>query len=214
MKRFLMAVVAIAALLTGAVVSAAPASAAPTVAVVSTTAEYEPHPATINGYRFWSPSICIDGSAINGPYYRVAYIAQQWNLKTSGLALDYSDDCVADGYPPSRRMVIGMFSSNDPDQGCTLGTNLGVDFYNGMYRWTDGPGVYLKNDPLCNGSQTRRDHLVSAAIGSTLGLKILNSSGYNSRVVNMTLWSWDNVPLPDVNSGVLLADINAGVYGG
>ena len=205
MKRFLSALIAVAALLTGALASAAPASA------------YAPHPADINGYRFWTGSICVDGSAINGPYYRVAYIAQQWNLRvgnTSVLALDYEDDCAAAGYPPSRRMVIGSFS-NGNQQGCFLATNQGSSPYNGMNRWTQGPGIYINfAETGCINSQVRRDHTVSIAIGTALGLRIMNSTGYNSRVMNTTDFSWDNVPLPDAASGQRLWEIYTGVYGG
>lgn len=205
MKKILAVLVAVATMLTGALVSTTLASA------------YAPHPYTINDRRFWSGSICVDGSAINGSLYRVAYQAQQWNLRvnnTSVLALDYEDDCAAAGYPPSRRMVVGMYNSSDPDAPCTVLTNDRTDFYDGMYRWTDGPGIYILNSSLCAGSQARRDHIVAASIGIVLGLTVLNSSGYNSRIMNMTTWSWDNVTVPDTASGQLVYSIYTGYYGG
>lgn len=159
-----------------------------------------PIPPDANGYKFWSPSVCVDGSAINGTYYRVGYLAQQWNLRAPILALDYEDDCAAAGYPPSRRMVIGTF--NNPASDCLALTNGQVDTVNGYHRWTNGPGMYINiGVASCVSSQTRRDHIVSQAIGYLLGLQVLGSSGYNSRVMNNTTYSWDNVGLPDQNSG-------------
>lgn len=176
----------------------------------------EPHPPTINGARFWTGSLCVDGSAINGPYYRVGYQAQQWNLRvgnSSVLALSYQDDCAAAGYPASRRMVVGTFSN--PDKPCLLLTNAAYSTYNGMDRWTAGPGMYLNTYfASCVGSQNRRDHYVSAAIGYMLGLEHLNSSGYNSRVMNHTDWSRDNVTVADQASGDLVWSIYTGAYGG
>lgn len=197
MKRFLAVIVAAFALVAGAAV---PASA-------------QTLPPDVSGTKFWSYQMCVDGSAINGAYYRVAYIAQQWNIKTAGnIELTYKDDCAAAGYPPSRRFVLG--SINNPSApNCYSITNTHQVLYNGMYRWTDGPGFYLNfGHPSCISSQTRRDHLVSMAIGQALGLSVLNSTGYNSRVMNSTAWSWDNVPLPDSNSAFTLGQIYNGSY--
>lgn len=198
-KRFASLVLAVLAILGFGLVAATPASAAPL-------------PPDANGYKFWSPSICVDGSAINGAYYRVGYIAQQWNLKTSTLSLDYADDCAAAGYPPSRRMVIGTYN-NPNDNACLLQTNTQATYLNGMWRWTNGPGSYINiGQSACVSSQTRRDHYVSMAIGQLLGLQVLNSSGYNSRVMNSTQWSVDNVPLPDQNSANTLDAIYSYAY--
>ena len=178
----------------------------------------EPWQSDMSGNRFWSGQICVDGSAINGAYYRVGYQAQQWNTKVnangSALWLDYEDDCAAAGYPPNRLFVIGSF--NKPDvAGCILATNQNVDFHNNMFRWTNSPGWYINfAHSGCVGSQARRDHIVAATIGNALGLKFLNSSGYNSRVQNMTVWSWDNVTVPDNVSAYRVWEIMIGVYGG
>ena len=207
-KFFIAMVMAIAILFAGVATSVAPAQAT-SAAVTQATAQ----PADINGYKFWSPSICVDGSAINGSYYRVAYIAQQWNIRAQGaLALDYENDCAAAGYPPSRRMVIGTYT-NATDGKCLTITNAGTAGYNGFARWTDGPGAYINlYGSNCVYNQTFRDHVVSNAIGYLLGLQVLNSSGYNSRVMNSTAWSWSNVPLPDINSGDTLFNIYSNVY--
>lgn len=172
-------------------------------------------PPDANGYKFWSPYVCVDGSAINGDYYRVAYIAQQWNIRSGyNLHLDYEDDCVAAGYPPSRSMVIGSYTNNT-DGYCLTFTNQQTEGYGGFARWTNRPGAYVNfggPGTPCIQNQTYRDHIVSEAIGYLIGLKMLNSTGYNSRVMNGTTWSWQNVPLPDVNSGSTVANIYTNVY--
>lgn len=203
MKRFLAALVAVSALLTGILVSTTTASAV-----------VDPLPGTTaNGYRFWSPSICIDGSAINGDYYQVAYLAQQWNLAAYNLALDYSDDCAADGYPPSRRAVIGTYY-NATNNACLYLTNGAVSTVGQFNRWTAGPGIYINTAySNCVGGQAHRDHFVTQAIGYLLGAQILNSTGYNSRIMNNTTWSIDNVTRPDVNTAALIVNIYAGIYG-
>jgi hypothetical protein len=178
----------------------------------------EPHPLDINGVRFWSGKICVDGSAINGRNWRVGYIAQQWNLRvadTNVLALDYADDCVAAGYPPSRRMVIGTFSN--PNYGeCLLPTNKATDEHNGMSRWTKGPGMYINvGISGCFSTQNRRDHNVSSAIGWLLGLTEINSPDSKlDRVMNQTTQTLDNIPLPDPVSGQRVKEIYQGKYGG
>jgi hypothetical protein len=182
------------------------------IAATAVPANASPPSPVANGFKFWSPSICVDGSGINGTYYRVADLAQQWNLKTSTIALNYEDDCAAAGYPPSRRMVVGTYN-NPADTNCTLKTNTQSTFYNGFYRWTNGPGIYINvANPYCVGSQTRRDHMVSGSIGYLLGLGWLQSDNYNSRVMNGTEWSRENVGTPDVYSGAMLTDIYNGVY--
>lgn len=202
MKRILAAIVAVVALFT---ISAAPAHAV------------EPLPAELSGTRFWSGSICVDGSAIDGQYYRVGYMAQQWNLRvnnTSVLALDYEDDCAAAGYPPSRRFVMGIYNNpSDPD--CVTMTNVQATFYNSMWRWTNGPGIYINvGQSTCVSGQQRRDHIVAASIGKVLGFDFLNSSGYNSRVMNMTVYSWDNIAVPSTAEGALAYNLYTGLYGG
>lgn len=175
-----------------------------------------PIPADANGYKFWSPSICVDGSAINGSYYQVAYLAQQWNLRVNNanlLALDYSNDCAADGYPPSRRMVINIYHGGETNSNCSAKVNQEYTTVNGYKRWTNGPGIYINQDnPGCIGNQGRRDKMVSASIGYLLGLSYLNSSGYNSRVMNFTDYSWTYATIPDQNSGNTLAAIYAYAY--
>lgn len=196
-----MAVIAAIAIMTSVLVAATPAQAY----------IYDP---AINGRKFASTAVCVDGSAINGQYWRVAYIAQQWNLKagTDVLKLDYEDDCAAAGYPPSRRMVIGTFS-NVSEQGCIYLVNQQTSKYNGFDRWTNGPGAYINLAHIdCNNGQNSRDHWVSLAIGWHLGLLAHDSAGWNSRVMNQTDWSIYNVPLPTAAEGQKVREIYLGVF--
>jgi hypothetical protein len=205
MRKIFMAVVAAVAILMSGLVGTQTASAAEL-------------PPDASGYKFWSPNICVEaGNGIpdnpaDQTYYRVAYIAQQWNLRTTILSLDYSADCAADGYPPSRRMVIGTYSNPTDTESCMRAANVETEGLNGFARWTNGPAIYIRREASCASAQVYRDHAVSQAIGYLLGLKILNSSGYNSRVMNNTTWSWQNVPLPDQNSGNTLSAIYAYAY--
>ena len=200
MRKFFMTVIAAVAMLLGGLAAAAPASA---VAI----------PSDLNGHKFWSSYICVDGSAINGDYYRVAYIAQQWNIRSGyNLHLDYEDDCAVAGYPPSRRMVVGTYN-NVNDANCLVVTNAQTEGYGGFARWTNGPGIYINTAfSTCVGGQGARDKIVSQSIGYLLGLKILNSEAYNSRVMNNTEWSRTYVTLPDTNSGSRLANLYTNVY--
>lgn len=200
MKRFLAALVAVAALLTGALVSTAPASA------------YIADP-MINGYKFASTNICV-GSALNQTTYPVGAMAQQWNLKTGTdvLHLDFSTNCALDGYSPSKRMVVGTYSGG-VGADCVALTNQYHDSYNGFWRWTQGPGAYLNtSDPICVGSQARRNHWISLAIGWHLGLVNFDSAGWNSHVMNMTDWSVDNVPSATAGEGQKVREIYLGVF--
>lgn len=199
MKKYLITVLAAFAVLLG---------------VASPAAAVEPWQSDMTGIRFWTGAVCVDGSGINGPNYRVAYIAQQWNLKVNhtAFALNYEDDCAAAGYPPSRRFVVGTYS-NPSDIDCLTATNTASSYYNGMYRWTSGPGIYI-NAALtgCVGSQAYRDHEVSSAIGFAMGLKTLQGNGWDSRV--MCSCNRGIIDLPDPYSAARLRQIYYGTYGG
>lgn len=205
MKRLLAMLVAVAAMLA---IGVAPASAY----------IYDP---AISGWKFWSASpslspsgVCVDGSAINGPYYQVAVKAQQWNVVIGNdvVALNYRTDCVAAGYPPSRRMVVGTYN-NPADNACRLAINTAAAEYNGFNRWTAGPGIYINTAwPTCISTQERRDHQVAAGIGELLGLSTHNSSGWNSRVMNETTYSRENITSPTVVEGQKLREVYLGVF--
>lgn len=224
MKRLLSAIIAVAALLTGAVTVTAPALATTetaqsadcwgmtcwSVPLAPAVAENLPNacfsnsnlPTEVNGCKFWSgnPSICVDGSAINGQYYPVASIAQMWNNQVAtptAFSLDYSDDCVADLYTPSKRMVISGHHGGSSGP-CLVFTSTTRTQYQNFQRWTNGPGASINFDRAdCAGSQFRRNHHVSAAIGYLIGLEVLASSGWSGRVM------YNN---PDVNQYPTSAD--------
>lgn len=208
MKKIIAAVFAVVAILFAGMALTEPAQAA-----TQSTDTAIPPDVSSPAHKFWTPNICIDGSQINGTYYPVAALAQQWNLRAPILNLDYSDDCVVDGYTPSTRMVIGSAHGGSGGD-CFSVTNTGYyTTLNGWHRWTNVPAAYLNIDNnACVGSQARRSHLVSMAIGWILGLQTLNSTGYNSRVMNQTAYSYDNITAADQNSGNTLEAVYAYAY--
>lgn len=220
MKRILAALVAVAALLTGAVSATAPATASQTTttSVQNYTDECNYIPALpndVSGCKFYTgKTLCVDGSGINGAYYRVAVIAQAWNNAVGSpntLALDYSDDCAADGYPPSRRMVIDGYYGDPNDGICTIYTNTGRTVGTSSFDWwTQGPGAYIDFNSTCVQGQAARDKAVSMAIGRHLGLALLSSSGFASRVMYTGSYA---VTMPDANSGATLYKIYSGQLG-
>lgn len=197
MKRILAALVAVAALLTGAVVSTAPASA------------YIDDP-YINGRKFASTSICV-GSTLLQSYYRVGYVAQSINNGTNTLALTYSTDCAGAGFPPSRRMVVGTFQNSA--EGCLYFTNQYHDDYNGFWRWTSGPGIYLNTAHSdCIGTQIRRDHWISQGIAWHLGLNSIDDPTQAWRVMSIADSSESTVPLPVQQEMIKLDQIYMGNF--
>lgn len=198
MKRVLAAVLAVIATATGL---AAPAAA------------YSPDPADISGTRFYTYSICVDASAFNATEWPVAAIAQKWNVGSDYvLRLQYKNDCAAAGYPPSRRFTIGALVSTTSCYDAlyadkTLGTG-------GMYLWTN---LHLRINVAsssCSGTQARRNHAISATIGAALGMRALNSAGWNSRVMNNTAYSWTYVQYPSAMEGERVSELYLNWYGG
>lgn len=165
----------------------------------------------INGRKFASTSLCV-GSALNQSTYRVGYVAQTINNATEELSLAHSTDCAGAGYPASRRMVVGTFQNPDFPH-CTLFTNQQNSQYNGFSRWTNAPGMYLNTAfSTCISTQTRRDHWISQMIIWHLGLTTLDSTGWNSHVMNQTAFSRDNVGILHSSEGVKLDEIYRGVF--
>lgn len=166
----------------------------------------------INGRKFASTSVCV-GSTLLQSYYRVGYVAQVINNQTQTLALDYSTDCAADGYPPSRRMVVGTFQ-NAGYGSCLIFTNQYHDDYNGFWRWTSGPGIYLNTGlTTCVSTQTRRDHWISQAIAWHLGLNTLDDTDPDDwRLMHTGPWSRDNVGTLTATEGVKLDQIYYGNF--
>jgi hypothetical protein len=198
-KRIITLAVAFVAILAGLLSTAAPANA------------YIDDP-YINGRKFASTSVCV-GSTLLQSYYRVGYVAQVINNQTQTLALDYSTDCAADGYPPSRRMVVGTYQ-NAADDRCVAFTNQYHDDYNGFWRWTSGPGIYLNTGlSTCVSTQTRRDHWISQAIAWHLGLNTLDDTNPDEwRLMNTSAWTRDNVGVLTATEGVKLDQIYYGNF--
>lgn len=191
-KRLVLAVVAVVAMTT--------ASAVPANASCAGTA----------GAKFWSHQICM---AVGDTTIEAPYLAQQWNVQ-GGMAIQAANNCVTAGYPASRRFTIETFYEvsnvywkvRNPN-GTQLSPGNGWDAANGWWRYTNNPVLWVNIHHLAD--STRR-HNVSAAIGNLLGLAVFNSSGYNSRVMNLTAWSQLNVPTADAISG----DIAESIYNG
>lgn len=223
MKRRVTALLAGLCLALGLITTVtAPSQATP---AVSTSVQNLPEPdschydadllVTMNGCKFWTgKTICVDGSDINGAYYRVAYIAQAWNNAVDWadkFALDYSDDCVADGYTPSTRMVIAGHHGGTSGT-CLVNSSatrvLGANFE----RWTNGPAMSINMDRAeCVSGQVRRDHAVSLAIGVLMGGQALWSSGWAGRVMYTPDYSL--VAIPTAADGEVMRQIYGGGYG-
>lgn len=179
----------------------------------------EPLP-DMNRAKYINGVICV-GSTLNPSYYPVAATAQLWNNavnprpETQTISLDFSTNCAADGYSPSHRMTIGTFSNPDYN-GCLYFTNLGRTPAGGdsqLDYWTQGPGVYINTGiPGCVSTAFRRGHQVTAGIGYALGLQLLTSSGWASRV--MCTCSLDTIRSPDNTSAYRVFQIYSGSFGG
>lgn len=159
--------------------------------------------------RFWDYHLCM---AIGDTGLRAPELAQRWNV-VGGMEINARGNCVTAGYPPSRRFTIDTYSGS-VDTCWRITSPDGWDFPE--YSWNGNMARYVNNPVLrmnvnCFGAY--RDHYVSAGIGSILGLAALNSTGYNSRVMNFTAWSIINVPQADVYSGALMEDLYNGEWG-
>lgn len=170
-------------------------------------------PLPVTHWRFWSNDICM---AIGDASLNAGAIAAKWNA-VSYVNIRSANNCVTAGYPPSRRFTID--TKNAPYEACAFATDIdgnallpgtgdGNDNPNNPdleYLYSNNPRAWLNTNSKCTDDHANvRIHYISAAIGSVLGLARTNSSGYNSRVMNMTDYSTHNVPYPDANSGGLL----------
>ena len=181
------------------------------VAVVAvTTASAVPANAScgyVNYIKFWTHSICM---AIGDTGIEAPAMAQQWNVQ-GGMAIQAANNCVTAGYSPSRRFTIETYDGGNEcwkvlgPNGAQPALDSGVG---GWWRYTNNPVLWLNRG--CFASVAARRHYVSAGIGSVIGLASMNSSGMNSRVVNMTTWSILNVPTADPYSG----DLAESIYNG
>lgn len=187
-RRLLLAVVAVVAVTT--------ASAVPANASCGPLADSR---------KFWTDSVCM---AIGATDIEAPYLAQQWNNR-AGWAIQASNNCVTAGYPPSRRFTIDTYYSVNGPCWYILGPDGGnptVHDPNGglgpWWNYTNNPVLWMNYRCLAGypGSIQAR-HVVSAGIGNIMGMGVLNSSGYNSRVMNMTSWSQLNVPVATTYDG-------------
>ena len=192
------------------------ASALPASAII------EPGP-DVSRNKFVNDIICV-GSTLDPAYYPVAAIAQMYNETVNPsyippgdspyISLDFSTNCAADGYIAAHRMVIGTFSNPDYN-GCLYAVNqqtVPEDGDSYMNVWTNGPGVYINRGiPGCVSTAQRRSHQVSAAIGNALGLNVLYSSGWASRV--MCTCSLDTIRYPSSYDSNKLAQVYGGSFG-
>jgi hypothetical protein len=209
MRARLLFVLALLGVLVGA--TALPANASAQI--------IEPTP-DVSTNKFINGAICV-GSTLNPAYYPVGAIAQQWNdatypgYGTRDITLDFSTNCAGDGYTPSHRTTIGTFS-NASYNGCLYFTNTATipsqagDSY--MNWWTQGPGIYINTGISgCVSTAFRRSHQVAAAIGYALGLNIMTSSGYASRV--QCTCSLDTLRAPTFYDAAKANQIYGGSFG-
>lgn len=149
----------------------------------------------VGDWQFYTGLICM---ADGDPTANVTEAAQQWNLKFQAVndgsvtfGITAKNNCVTAGYPPSRRFTIDT-AYLPSDSACVRFYNQERDQYG---RWTNNP--YAIVNTAC-GYTT---HYISGAIGQIIGARWMNSSGYNSRVMNNTAFSVQNVPYATENDG-------------
>ena len=198
-RRLLLAVVAVVAVTTA---SAVPANAAC---------------APVDSKKFWTHRVCM---AVGDTTIEAPYLAQQINIK-GGMQIQAANNCVSLGYTPSRRFTIDLYYDSSGPCWTVLGPNGGIvqvdSPTNGAGPWwnyVNNPVLWV-NERCLPGhpGSTQARHNVSAAIVNLLGVGVTNSSGWNSRIHNMTAWSQLNVPVADSNTGDLLESIYNGDCG-
>jgi hypothetical protein len=193
--------------------------AASLVPAHATAQVIEPGP-DVSRNKFINGAICI-GSALDPAYYPVGAVAQQWNVATDpgygipDIALDFSTNCAADGYTPSHRAAIATFSNPDYN-GCLYFSNVtttpSTDGDSYMNWWTGGPTVWINRGISgCVSTAFRRSHQIAAAIGWVLGLNVMTSSGYASRV--MCTCSLDTLRAPSFYDASKANQIYSGSFG-
>lgn len=161
----------------------------------------------LNSFKFASANVCmaIGDTGLNSPA-----LAQQWNLRDNGvIALTAANNCVTAGFPGNRRFTIDAY--NGSTSRCIILTDRTGDAFdpagdatavNGHWQYDNNPIIWVNRN--CYSTFAARDHYVSAAIGYVMGLAQLNSSAYNSRVMNMTAWSIRNATVADQYSAAIL----------
>jgi len=187
MRKIIASVVAVLTMLVAGLVVAQPASA-------------NENGPDIGDWQFYTGLVCMADGA---PEYNVAEAAQQWNIRTNAADPDINfgisakNNCVTAGYPPSRRFTIDVIHDSSVTW-CIAYGNQERDQYG---RWTNNPYALVNDKATC----PNVNHYISQAIGLIMGLRTLNSTGYNSRVMNNTSWSIANVSYPGEYDGIALA---------
>jgi hypothetical protein len=172
----------------------------------------ESFPDDVNRVKYNGSAICV-GSTLRSDLYPVGAIAQQWNVAVNGrypaIALTYKTTCS----PYEQSMTVGVF--NNPNYGACIAFTNTETFPSGesnISYWQHGLGIYLNvGIPGCVSTAQRRSHQIAAGIGYALGLRIMTTPGYASRI--MCTCSTDTLRAPDSTSAYRVWQIYNGVYG-
>lgn len=176
------------------------------------------YPSDMSGVMFTSRRICVEG--LNSPtVFPLAEAAQQFNLRSSGvLLLNYRENCAAAGYSSTQWFRVTAVSGSNGTSNCVTSSSRNhVTYWNGMNHWDRPPIFYTWPDNrggACSDSVNSSAHLYSMAVGLGLGLRTVCGDAWNSRVMNCTDWSFDNVPWATATEGNRIAEIYQNVYGG
>lgn len=168
----------------------------------------------LTSYKFWpyDPAWVCVANGDNG--IPIAQAAQAWNNASAGLYLDYSSNCVTDGYTPSTRMTIDTY--NAADGNCVKVTNdayaVGSD---GFRRYTNNPIGWVNVNAAqgCTSTAFRRAHWTSYAIGRIIGLvghRDVNDTTWDSRV--MAYRTQDTIAWAEPYSGSAITHMYQGDY--
>jgi hypothetical protein len=151
-----------------------------------------PLPSTLSSYKFWPmytgvPNLtCV---AVGDTVIPIGVAAQAWNNATGGATqLDASPNCIAEGYPPSRRMTIDTYSAADGR--CYKLTNTYYTTADTWRWWTGNPlnvvGWVNRYYEGCWSTANLRAKWTSLVIGRILGANELSGSTWASRVMSTT----------------------------
>jgi hypothetical protein len=161
----------------------------------------------LSSLKFAGPNVCM---AIGDSGTDAPAMAQQWNLRDNGvIAISAQNNCVTAGYPGNRRFTIDTYVGSTSR--CIILTDRTGNAFdpggdatpvNGYWVYDNNPIIWANRN--CYSTFAAMHHYVSAAIGEVMGLAQLNSSSYDSRVVNMTAWSIRNVTVADQYSAAIL----------
>jgi hypothetical protein len=177
-------------------------------------------PLPVTHWRHYTGDICM---AIGDVNLNSGYIAGKWSA-VSGYKVNIrsANNCVTLGYPPSRRFTLDTISRQY--EACAFVTNIDGTMLipnrdgnlnpnnpsSGEYLYSNNPRAWVNTHSSCAYWPDFRAHFASQAVGLLLGLDKTNSSGYDSRVMNNTQYSINNIEWPDNPSGSLLNFLYSG----